>query len=380
MISFQAQHSSKRKMSKTFFNISAFFFFYFSIIGVWVIFLPKMLHDIAYTPAQIGIIFSIPPLMRFLTPFFFLKLFSLSQKVLHVTLIMMLFCIPFLYLTIHDFALFALANIFFGISFGLVLPYIETYALTVLAKERYGKARLFGSIGFTIVALVLAQVFSNDIGLHFIAFNVILSAIFAYLISQDDSHFSNQTTHHDTPFSLKKHIPLWVSIFLMQVGFGAFYSFFTIYETDHGISLETVSFLWSFGVLCEIVLFYYQAHIIKFNLLLLIKLTIMITAIRWMILYLFPDSLTLAYLSQSLHAFGFALYHTATLSYLYELYTDKKLAAQFYYGFGFGLGGFIGSLVAGYFYGENLFLSASLITFLALIIIVFNKREVNSLH
>ncbi len=247
--------------------------------------------------------------MRFLTPFFFLKLFTLSKKVLHITLIMMLLCVPFLYLTIHDFTLFALANVFFGISFGLVLPYIETYSLTVLAKERYGRARLFGSIGFTIVALVLAQIFSNDIGLHFIAFNVLFAALFAYLLSQDEAHFSNKKKEGKTHFSLGNHLPLWISIFLMQVGFGAFYSFFTIYEIDHGISMQTVSFLWSFGVLCEIVLFYYQAHIIKFNLLNIIKFTIFITAVRWMILYLFPESLGLAYLSQSLHAFSFALYH-----------------------------------------------------------------------
>jgi PPP family 3-phenylpropionic acid transporter len=360
-------------MHSAFFNISAFFFFYFSIIGVWVIFLPQMLHNIHYTPKEIGIILSIPPLMRFLTPFFFLKLFSLSQKILHITLVMMLLSIPFLYLTIHDFTLFAMANIFFGISFGLVLPYIETYSLTVLAKERYGRARLFGSIGFTIVALLLAKIFSNEIGLHFIAFNVIIAAFFAYIISQDENHFDNKKREVQNHFSLKAHLPLWISIFLMQVGFGAFYSFFTIYETAHGISLETVSYLWSFGVLCEIVLFYYQAHIIKFDLFMIIKLSIMITAIRWMILYLFPSSLPLAYLSQSLHAFGFALYHTATLSYLYELYSDKKLAAQFYYGFGFGLGGFVGSLVAGVFYGEYLFLSAALITFGALFILF--KRE-----
>ncbi len=375
MIYSQALLSSKSKMNKTFFNIAAFFFFYFSIIGVWVIFLPKMLHNIHYTPEQIGIIFSIPPLMRFLTPFFFLKLFSLTKKVLHITLIMMLLSIPFLYLTISDFTLFALANIFFGISFGLVLPYMESYSLSVLAKERYGRARLFGSIGFTLVALVLAQIFSNDIGLDFIAFNVLFTVLFAYIISQDETHFNNNKETKNTHFSLSSQRALWISIFLMQVGFGAFYSFFTIYETDHGISLETVSFLWSFGVLCEIILFYYQAHIIKYNLLNLIKFSIMITILRWMILYLFPDSLPLAYLSQSLHAFGFALYHTATLSYLYELYHDKKLAAQFYYGFGFGLGGFAGSLIAGYFYGEYLFLSASIITLLALLSL-FTKANV----
>ena len=361
-------------MGNRFFNISGFFFFYFSIVGVWVIFLPKMLQNIDYSAVQIGIIFSIPPLMRFLTPFFFLKLFDLSKKVLHITLVFMLASIPLLYLTIHDFYLFALSNIFFGISFGLVLPYIETYALSVLKKERYGKSRLWGSIGFALVALVLAQIFDNDIGLHFIAVSIILSAFFAYVISYNDGHFSDTKDETKSTFSLYEHMPLWISIFLMQVSFGAFYSFFTIYETDHGISLETVSYLWTFGVLCEIILFYYQAHIIKFDLIKIIKFTVFITAVRWMMLYLFPDSLFVSYASQSLHAFSFALYHTAVLSYLYTIYKDKKLSSQFYYGFGFGLGGFAGSLIAGQFYGEYLFLSSAVIAFMAFGFLYIKKQ------
>lgn len=361
-------------MRNRFFNISAFFYFYFSIVGVWVIFLPKILQNTGYSATQIGIIFSIPPLMRFLTPFFFLKLFSLSQKVLHVTLVMMLISIPLLYLTINDFTLFALTNVFFGISFGLVLPYIETYALGELEKERYGKARLWGSVGFTIIALVLARLFDNDIGLHFIAISVIFSSFFAYIISLDDGHFNNKIDKQKDTFSLFNQRYLWISIFLMQMSFGAFYSFFTIYETDHGgMSLETVSYLWSFGVLCEIVLFYYQAHIIKFDLLKIIKFTVFITAIRWMLLYLFPDLLFISYLSQSFHAFSFALYHTAILSYLYTLYSDKKLTSQFYYGFGFGLGGFVGSLIAGELYGEYLFLSSAVIATLSFIFLYVNQ-------
>ncbi len=354
-------------MRNRFFNISAFFYFYFSIIGVWVIFLPKILQNSGYSATQIGIIFSIPPLMRFLTPFFFLKLFSLSKNVLHITLVMMLISIPLLYLTINNFTLFIFTNIFFGISFGLVLPYIETYALSELAKERYGKARLWGSVGFTLIALVLARIFDNDIGLHFIAISVIFSVFFAYTISLDDGHFNNKSDQEKKSFSLAKHTFLWISIFLMQVSFGAFYSFFTIYETDHGISLEVVSYLWSFGVLCEIILFYYQAHVIKFDLLKIIKFSVLITAIRWMLLYLFPESLFISYLSQSFHAFSFALYHTATLSYLYTLYENKKLTSQFYYGLGFGLGGFMGSLIAGEFYGEYLFLSSAIIALISFI-------------
>ncbi len=351
-----------------FFKISSFFFFYFSIVGVWVIFLPKILHQIGYSSTQIGIIFSIPPLMRFLIPFFFLKHLSLTKNILYLNLILMLMSIPFLYATIENFYTFAFSNILFGISFSFILPYIETYALELLKKERFGRSRLFGSIGFIAVALVLARIFDKAMGLHFIAVSVVMSALFAYLIAEGSDEFHNEKENKES-FYLFNHIPIWISIFLMQVGFGAFYSFFTIYENEHGIDLANVSYLWTFGVLCEIVLFYFQEHLIKYDLLKIIKFSIFVTVIRWMILYLFPSSLPLAFLSQSFHAFSFALYHTATLSYLYTVYKDKKLAAQFYYGFGFGFGGFVGSLVAGWFYGEYLFLSSAVITAFAFLIL-----------
>lgn len=68
----------------------------------------------------------------------------------------------------------------------------------------------------------------------------------------------------------------------MQVSFGAFYNFFTIYETAHGMSLETTSYLWAFGVICEIILFYFQAPLLsRFSLINLVKLGVFLTALRW---------------------------------------------------------------------------------------------------
>ncbi len=351
-----------------FFNISAFFFFYFSLIGVYVIFLPKILQNIGYTPLQIGIIFSISPLMRFITPFFFLKRFKLTKELFHIALFFMLVTVGLFYLSLEDFYLFAFSNIVYGVSTGLVLPYIEIYALKYLKKENYGKSRLFGSLGFIIVALVLPKLLKDPyIGIHFAAFTIVCSVIFGYIISTSDISFSNSDNKERKKFDFYENLPLWISIFLMQVSFGAFYSFFTVYENEHGLDLTTISYLWTFGVICEILLFYYQAFFLKYDLLKIIKITVFITAIRWLFLFSYPDNLPILYLTQSLHAFSFALYHSATISYLYIIYENKKLSSQFYYGIGFGLGGFFGSLVAGYFYGKYLFFSSTVIALLALL-------------
>jgi PPP family 3-phenylpropionic acid transporter len=164
--------------------------------------------------------------------------------------------------------------------------------------------------------------------------------------------------------SLTRYWAFWLSAFLLQVSFGGFYNFFTIYETAHGISLEMTSWLWSFGVLCEIAMLYWQGPLLRRDLLGLIEFSVATTALRWAILWLWPDSLVAAYAAQSLHAFNFALYYSAAIAYIYDLYTQKKLAQQFFLGITFGLGGALGAVAAGWIYQwspERLFLVESLV-------------------
>lgn len=324
--------------------------------------MPKMLQMIGYTALQIGTIFALAPLMRFFVPFFFLKHFRLSPKIFYGALLGAMLSIALFYPTIHSFYLFMLPNMLLGACLGMILPYIETYAMEHLGKERFGRSRLFGSLGFMLIGIVLARHLEDYTnGLHYLLLAISLTAFFAYTLTKNNPHFAIQEEHH-TPFKFLHVTFLWLSLFLMQVSFGAFYNFFTIYETEHGISLETTSYLWAFGVICEIVLFYFQAPLLRrFRLISLVKLGILLTALRWFLLFLFPASPLVSYMAQSLHAFSFALHHTAALSLLYSLYTQRKLAAQFYYGISFGLGGFFGALIAGYFYGEYLYFYAGIV-------------------
>ncbi|MCK5293010.1 MAG: MFS transporter [Arcobacteraceae bacterium] len=350
-----------------FFKLSAFYFFYFSAVGVYIIFLPKVLNDIGYSTVDIGIIFALAPLMRFLTPFLFLKHIKLDQKIFKSTLLLAVLSASTFYLTIDNFYIFLLNNAILGICLSLILPYIEIISLNHLGGDRYGKSRLYGSIGFMLIALLLGKYLSEPyIALHYYLGATIITAIFSILLIKYDEaeHKSNPD---DDKFSIFKYLPFWISLFLMQVSFGGFYNFFTIYETAQGISLEVISYLWTFGVLCEIIMLYFQAPLLKKNLLNIIKFSILITAFRWLLLYLFPDNLYISYFSQSIHAVSFGLYHSAVIIYLYSLYSNKKLAQQFMLGVAYGLGGFVGALIAGYTYGEYLFLFSSIIALFAFI-------------
>jgi PPP family 3-phenylpropionic acid transporter len=92
-------------------------------------------------------------------------------------------------------------------------------------------------------------------------------------------------------------------------------------------------------------------------------------------LYFFPDSITLTFASQGLHAVSFALYHTAAITYVFSLYSQKKLAQQFFLGIAFGLGGSVGAMLSGQIYGESMFLIESIITFMAFMVLLLHQRR-----
>jgi PPP family 3-phenylpropionic acid transporter len=358
--------------------IAIFYFFYFANVGVSVIFFPKVLNVIGYNSLQIGIIFASFPLMKFITPFIFLKKIKLTHNLLIKALILNIIFSISIYFTIHNFYMLLLNTILFGLVNSLILPYVEAIAIEYLQKEKYGKIRLFGSIGFMIIALVIARFLeiNNYYVIDFLVGTIFFTTICAYFISNHQEKTISTQNLDSEKFSIKKYMPLWISMFFMQMSFGSFYGFFTIYSTDNGISLNTTSYLWSFGVLCEIIMLYFQAPILKrFSLLTLIKFTTFITAIRWLVLFLFTGNTFVFFLSQSLHAFSFALYHTSIIMYLFSLYQNKKLAQQFFIGISYGLGGFIGSIIAGYIYGEYIFFISSVIAFISFFYLLKVKEK-----
>ena len=347
--------------------LSIFYFFYFSIIGVYIIFLPKVLAMNGYSASDIGIIFAAGPLVRFLVPFAFIKGLKLTIGIFKLALSIMFLSSLAFYFSLDNFYKLLFSNIGLGVGLSLVLPYVELIALKYLGKEKYGKIRLFGSVGFILVALVLVKFLSSgDIALLYLCTLAFLTAITAFVIAKNAEAILDKTESVTNDIDLLKDWKLWAGLTLMQVSFGAFYNFFTIYETDYGISLDMTIYLWTFGVVVEIFMLFFQGRFLKNNLLLILQIATLATAFRWVLLFLFPQNLVILFLSQTIHALSFALFHSAAITYLFYLYKHKSLAQQFFSGITYGFGAFMGALIAGYvyeLYPEYLFLSAS---FLAL--------------
>lgn len=349
------------------FFIASFYFFYFALIGVHIIFIPKILSMVGYGSLQIGIIFAAAPLVRFALPFLFLRGFTLNQTTFYIALAVMGMSSIGFYPALHAFFPLLAVNILFGIGVALILPYIEVISLEHVGQERYGKIRLFGSAGFILIALVLERFLTSpEIGIFFLMGMAMMTLFIGGIIGKR----SQKTDEHRSSglFSLSPYGGVWIGFLLMQVSFGPFYNFYTIYATDHGLSLQTTVWLWSLGVIIEIVMFYFQGPLLRRNLFHLLQFTAFITAVRWMIVALFPDSIILMGLAQTLHAFSFALFHTAAITFLYRHYENKRLSQQFFYGISYGLGGFAGALGAGVLYQYApawLFIGSSIAAFAA---------------
>ena len=360
--------------------LSSFYFFYFGVVGVYLIFMPKVLSEVGYSPEEIGIIFGAAPLVRFILPFLFLRGLKIDRKTFNFSLLIMVLSSIAFYLSLSNFYALLISNIFLGVGLSLINPYVEVISLQVIGKEKYGKIRLYGSVGFVLVALVLVKVLSSPYtALNFLLGLTLITAFVSFTIAK---LVEKQDRKEKDPLVSDIHFlrdyRLWLGLIFMQMSFGAFYNFFTIYATDHGISLDTTIYLWSFGVVVEIVMLYFQGRFLKENLLLIIELTAIITAFRWFLVYAFSDNIFILYFSQSLHAFSFALFHSATIAYLYNLYKHKALAQQFFSGIAYGLGGLSGAVLSGYiyeYYPSYLFLSSACIAFMAFIFFELRRRE-----
>ena len=359
--------------------LAIFYFFYFGIVGIYIIFMPKVLDMVGYDGSEIGIIFAASPLVRFLLPFAFTRGFSLNRRFFNIALLIMLIGSVGFYLSLNNFYGLFISNIAVGIGMSLILPYVEVIALEVVGKESYGKVRLFGSIGFIIVALVLVRFLSSpEVALSYLLSFVFLTAILAFVIARVEAKSKELKEDLPNDVALLAHWKLWLGLALMQVSFGAFYNFFTIYETGYGITLDMTINLWVFGVVVEIVMLYFQGRLLKYNLVFLLQITTFSAVVRWMLLFLYPQNIAVLFFAQSLHALSFALFYSAAISYLHQIYKNKVLAQQFYSGITFGLGGFVGALTFGYMYeyfASYIFLGAAFVAFTSFVFISLWEKE-----
>lgn len=292
-----------------------------------------------------------------------------------------------------------------SITFGLmmlfwtaVLPQLEviTVNATRTRKGGYGSVRLWGSIGFialTILVGFLLDVYSSEVVIVCIA-ACLLSLYLATLCVSTPRPASKARQVDDKHWSLVFQLPFLafiISTTMLQVSFASYYNFFALYMQDYDYSGKQTGVLLALGVAAEILIFLVAARLIRrVGIKWLLFIGLAMTALRWSLLASLPDVIAIVVFAQLLHAFSFGLTHSVSIHFLHTYFPESfQSRGQAIYGsVAFGIGGALGSYISGFTWqqGEgahfSFMLSAVIVASGAFIVFLIpsNRFQAKSAH
>lgn len=298
----------------------------------------------------------------------------------------------------------------FGFFYNALLPQFEAMTLTALgrASHDYGRIRLWGSLGFLLVAGSYGWLLDRlgDAAFPWLCLPLLIIAALAAWPHRHDAPGVDPAARVE-PFDAARagttalRAPgdpaapagdhLWkrpgVRRFLLvamlaQAGFGTFYVFYTLHLQAHGHDGLHVGILWAIGVLAEIVMFWFVPGVLaRLGAPRLLGACLLIGSLRWALTALYADSFALMALVQLSHAFSFAVFQACLMRMMVEFFPGRRAAVGqgLLYGFSSGLGGVLGAAVAAVLWhyggGRWAFLGGSALTALAWLIHVLRKQR-----
>ncbi len=365
-------------------QLSAFYFFFFAVLGAFVPYWSLYLKSLNFTANEIGELLAIVMASKVVSPYLFSwlsdhieKRLVIIQGSMMISVIVFAGVIPF-----QSYWWFALVMATFGVFWNAALPLYEALTLNHLGQDtsRYSHIRLWGSIGFIVVVLVLPMfIQGSNISLlpKIILALLVANTITTFLVNDKSSHNFHHRSQTNILDTLKKPIviALLIACCLQSLSHGAYYTFFSIYLEDHGYSREFSGVMWALGVLAEVGLFLLMQRLLKyFSVCRLFVIALFITALRWVILALWVDNLLLLLIAQLFHAASFGLFHASAIYLIHSLFPGRLQGRgqALYAGMSFGLGGALGHLLSGYTWDSMgstwTFLSSAIIALIGAII------------
>ena len=377
-------------------RLSSFYFFYFSALGVLVPFWALYLQSLGFTSVQIGELMAIPMATKFVAPYLWGWIGDHTGKRLTIvrsgSLAAFLTFLLVFWLT--SFSGLAVAMALFSFFWNAVLPQIEVITFRYLGKEspKYSRVRVWGSIGFIATVVLLGFVVEQQGPgsilpvLAFLYFGIWVAA----LLVPDQGAESHEPSDHFMLALLKQPavIAFLVSGFLMQMSHGAYYTFYSIYLEGVGYSKGIIGQLWGLGVLAEVVLYILFMHrlLVRFGAAKLLFASLVLAAIRWVLVGTFSESIFILVFAQLFHAATFGSFHAAAVFYVNHAFPLKLhgRAQAVYSSVSFGAGGASGALASGFLWdiaGPTAnFLFMALLAGIAAVIAMLWLRDADSLN
>ncbi len=275
------------------------------------------------------------------------------------------------YLFTENFTGMLLISILYSVFYTPVISFLEAFTMDLLGDRRksYGNIRVWGSINFILVVVILGRVMD-----HYPS-RIILTLVLAGSLAQALTSLAlprYQKKEIKTTGSKKRNfitpsVGIFLfSFFLMLASHGAYYGFFSIHLSELGYGNTFIGAAWALASIAEIAVMVKSRTI--FNILSVEKVMVLsfgAAALRWFTLFL-TVSPAMILLSQALHAFTYGTFHIACILYVDRETTpeNKTFGQSVNNAVTYGLGMAVGLLFSGMFYerlGSGLFLISGFI-------------------
>ncbi|HEY9035359.1 MAG TPA: MFS transporter [Pseudomonadales bacterium] len=345
-------------------RLSGFYFFYFAVLGGLVPFWNLYLKHLEFSAPEIGYLSAIIMATKIVAPNLWGWLADHTGQRLRIIRLGAAFAAVFFAGVFfdHSFAWFALVIALFSFFWNAVLPQYEVLTLSHLEGRyhHYSLIRLWGSVGFIAAVLVLGATFEYlpiDYLPH--ALMIMLLGIWLCSLALDGREKKHPPRIVGEFLRMAKKPPIlifFVCCFLMQVGHGPYYAFFSIYLQEHGIDPMMTGVLWALGVGSEVVLFMFMHRLLpRFGIANILITSLFLAAVRWLMIAFGVDSWPVLLIAQLLHAATFGSFHAAAIEYVRQQFDGgyQGQGQALYSAVSFGAGGAVGAAASGLLWDIN---------------------------
>ena len=233
-----------------------------------------------------------------------------------------------------------LITFLFGMIYFMVNPLVEGLASLFLREENidYGKARTYGSLGFTVIGIIIGGILGyvgNEALYYILIFLVALYLVFMFLPQpklvknlsfQEPKTKKEKESLYNWVLKDRNAILLIITVFLYQLSHTAYNNYNALYLESMNISAKWLSgVILNVSVIAEIIFFIFSKRLVKRikpkNLMIFAGVC---AIIRWGALAMFHNIYVFTVL-QTFHAITFAVAHIAFILILNKDYNNKEI-------------------------------------------------------
>lgn len=346
-------------------RLSAFYFFWFATLGAVLPYWGLYLLELGFTEFQIGLIFALMMGAKMVAPMVWGWIADhYGARLLIIRLAAAGALLAFLMMSqAKTFWPMFGVTVIYAFFWNAALPQFEAVTFTLLGKDegRYGRIRLWGSVGFIVSVMGLAPLVQHWgiqwllVWVTIMLAGILISSLLLNVHSNRIQPLSETAAGFWSVLKQREVISLLLVCFLAQLSHGPYYTFFSIYLKSVGYSEEWIGFLWALGVAAEIGVFIALPKLMAgLGAYRLMQLALFITALRWALLAYFAESVVLLLLIQIMHLATFGIYHAVAVTLIHRQFTGRLQGRgqALYSAISFGAGGALGAGLSGYFWGQ----------------------------